>query len=227
VTREQAPVPAATRHAAVLVAALLVGACGDDSVTPPPTGTEVAELVRVSGDQQQWFFENPLPQPYLVMAVDSDGLAVPDVAISWTITSGGGTVDPMQSLTDAAGTASTTHTLGPVETSQAVTAAVPGIPSVTFTATASTPPTSAAVTVGNNFFSHRDVLVQVGGSVTWTWDSGPIVHNVTFTAGPSPRPSDSPTQDSGTHTDQLPVVARYEYACTIHAGMEGTVTVVH
>jgi plastocyanin len=224
--RVKTAAPAAARWAAALGQALLVVACGGDSGTPPPLGTEAAELVKASGDQQTWFFENTLPEPYRIVALDAEGQVVPDVVVSWAVTSGGGSVDPTQSVTDASGIASTTHTLGQGATSQTVTASAAGVQAVTFTATGTSPPTTAAVAVGNNVFSPRDALVEVGGTVTWTWSAGADVHNVTYTAGPSPRPPDSSTQDSGSHESQFAAVGRYEYACTIHAGMEGTVTVV-
>jgi plastocyanin len=192
----------------------------------PPLDTEVTQLEKSGGDEQAWYFDNPLPDPYRVVALDEHGQPVAGLVVSWTVTSGGGAVDPPQAETDPVGVAGATHTLGPAETSQSVTASVPGLPAVVFTATAANPPTSADVTVGNDFFSPRDVIVQVGGTITWTWSQGASVHNVTYTVGPSPLPTSSPTQDAGTHSNTFMAAARYEYACTIHAGMEGTVTVV-
>ena len=158
--------------------------------------------------------------------MDGEGLPVAGVTLTWTVASGGGTVDPLQVVTGPAGAAEATHTLGPAEASQSVTVSVPALPAVVFTATAERPPGSGDVTVGNDFFSPRDVVVQVGGTVTWTWSQGASIHNVTYTRGPSPLPMGSPTQDAGTHSNTFMATARYEYACTIHAGMEGTVTVV-
>jgi plastocyanin len=218
--------PAAARGAAALVAVLLAAACGGDSGTTPPPTAGATQLVKSSGDQQDWYFDNPLPDAYRVIALDVDGEPVAGVAVTWTVTSGGGTVDPPQTETDAAGVASTTHTLGPTTANQLVTASVPGLPVVEFTAMASSPPSSGDVTVGNDFFSPRDMIVQVGGTITWTWSQGAALHNVTHTSGPSPLPESSPTQDTGTHGNTFTTAARYEYVCTLHAGMEGTVTAV-
>jgi plastocyanin len=70
------------------------------------------------------------------------------------------------------------------------------------------------------------MIVQVGGTITWTWSQGAVIHNVMYTTGPSPLPESSAAQDTGTHSNTFTTVARYEYACTIHAGMEGTAAVV-
>lgn len=84
---------------------------------------------------------------------------------------------------------------------------------------------STQVTVGNNFFDPRDVSVPVNSTVTWTWNSGGIGHNVTFTGGPQPLPTPSCTQGSGTHSVTFATTGRYDYTCTIHGGMDGSVTV--
>ena len=94
------------------------------------------------------------------------------------------------------------------------------------TATASTPPTVATVTVNNNFFSPMDVVIQVNHAVTWTWNSGGVTHTVTFTAGPSPLPAET-IQSTGSHSTTFTTVGKYSYVCLIHAGMTGTVTVVN
>jgi len=63
--------------------------------------------------------------------------------------------------------------------------------------------------------------------VTWTWAAGAVGHNVTFTSGPAPRPANSATQSTGSYSATFTTVGTYGYHCTIHAGMNGTVAVVH
>jgi plastocyanin len=207
--------------------ALILGACGGDGGTEPagpPT-----ELAKSGGDGQDWYFDNPLPVAYSVVARDANGRPVPGVSVTWAVASGGGSVDPSVSVTDGDGIASATHTLGPTETSQTVTASAVGLPEVEFEASASSPPTSAAVTALNtNQFSPRNVIVQVDGAVTWTWGPDQTQdHNVIFGGGPSPRPPDSPTQRSGTYSATFTNPGLYEYFCNIHAGMTGSVRVVN
>src|SRR5256886_12486457 len=70
--------------------------------------------------------------------------------------------------------------------------------------------------------------VKVGGTVTWTWNSGNTGHNVTYSSGPGTLPANSPTQAGGTtFSTTFTTVGTYAYHCTIHLGMEGTVKVLH
>ena len=219
-----------------LSAALLSGACSTDGTAPeaPPADSvaEVAlpdsatQLIKSGGDQQAWYFNNPLPQPYMVTARDENDDPVSGVVVTWSVASGGGSVDPAQVGTDSSGLALATHTLGPAAMSQSVTAGVPGVPTLTFNATATDPPTSAAVTVRNNFFEPRDVVVQIGSTVVWTWNSAGVGHNVTYMGDPTLLPPGSMTQSAGMHSNTYATEAEYRYFCNIHGGMEGTVTVV-
>ena len=71
-----------------------------------------------------------------------------------------------------------------------------------------------------------NVVIQAGGTVTWTW-RGAALHNLTYTSGPTPLPTNGGNQTSGTHANMITAVGTYGYTCTNHAGMNGTVTVVH
>lgn len=67
----------------------------------------------------------PLPEPLTVQVTDQKGLAVPDIAVRFHVSSGDGSVDQEVVFTDATGEASTQWTLGPVVGPQKVTAHVP------------------------------------------------------------------------------------------------------
>ena len=215
-----------------LSAALLGAACGTDSPAPEAAPADsvpeavATQLVKSGGDQQAWYFNNPLSTPYAVTARSENDDPVPGVVVTWSVASGGGSVDPPQVGTDSSGLAQATHTLGPTAMSQSVTAGVPGLPTLTFNATATDPPTAAAVMVKNNFFDPRDVVVQIGSTVVWTWNSSGEVHNVTYVGSPTPLPQSSTTQGAGMHSNTYGTATKYRYLCTIHGGMEGTVTVV-
>lgn len=92
-------------------------------------------------------------------------------------------------------------------------------------------PTTAAVTVlGFAFESDRNNstnpaidTVGVGGTVTWTWNSGGITHNVTSQGSPSF--SSSGNQNSGTFFRTFNTIGSYEYLCLIHPSMTGRVVV--
>ena len=201
---------------------LLTLACGNDSTEPPGPP---ADVVKSGGDGQSWYFNNPLPVPYGVTVRDANGRAVPGVSVAWTFVTGGGSLSPNPSTTDANGVATTIHTLG-TATTYVVNATVTGLPSVTFSTTASAPPTSASVSVNDNSFSPATAVIQTGGTVTWTW-AGSNIHNLTFTSGPMPRPANQDNQVTGTAQRTITTVGTYGYGCTNHAGMNGTVTVVN
>ncbi|MCC7002216.1 MAG: hypothetical protein IT357_08680 [Gemmatimonadaceae bacterium] len=82
-------------------------------------------------------------------------------------------------------------------------------------------PVDNEVRVGNNFFSPASRTVAAGTTVTWTWNAGSVMHNVTFTGGPA-----SPNQTSGTFQRTFSSAGTFAYTCTIHgASMSGSVTV--
>jgi len=209
----------------VLVGTVWATGCNGGETQPPGPPADVGVS---GGGGQSWYFNNPLPVPLSVTVVDLSGRPVPGVVVTWTVTSssGSGAVNPLQSTTGTNGVASTSDSVGSA-TTQRVSATVSGVAgSADFTEVATTPPTSAAVSLQNLAFHPDSVLVQSGGTVTWTWNDGAIGHNVTFTSGPA-RPPDAATRDSGTYALPLTTVGTYGYHCTIHPTMTGSVTVVH
>ena len=210
--------------------ALLVGvaalACNSDSTQPPGPPDH---LVRSGGDQQEWYYNNPLPVPYSVTVLDASDRPVPGVSVAWSPLLGSdGSFSSNPSTTNSSGVATTVHTLG-IATIYVVNVVVTGVPTTQFTAKAAAPGTAVGVSVTNNAFTPRDTAVQTGGTVTWTWNSGTTLHNVTYTGGPTPLPTSSSNQ-SGTTTfsTTFTAVGKYTYHCTIHpTQMTGSVTVVH
>ena len=217
-------------RAALAVASLLAACGGGDkgSGTGPCTPGAATQLQKNGGDAQPWYFNNRLPAALSVKALDANNCAVPGVVINWVVASGGGGVTPAQSTTGTNGVASANDSIGG-STTQSVTATFTGLSSpVTFTATATAPPTTGAVSLKNIAFNPASIVIQSGGTVTWTWNDNPTPHNVTFTSGPTPRPADSPPQmTTGTYDGTFSTVGTYGYHCTIHGNMSGTVTVVH
>jgi len=201
-------------------------ACGGNGGGTTPPGPPVDLLKTPAGDNQSWYFNNPLPTALSVTAVDVDGRAVPGVVITWAVTTGDGAVTPTQSTTKNTGIASTTDSVGSA-TLQRVSATFSGLAGpATFTEAATTPHTTATVSVEDNHFTPQNSVVQTGGTVTWNW-AGMNSHTLTFTFGPTPLPADQASQISGTVQRTITAVGTYNYTCTNHAGMNGTVTVVH
>jgi len=193
----------------------------------PCTPGAATQLVKTTGDPGPWYFNNPLPSPLSVTARDASGCPVPGVVVNWAVASGDGAISPAQSTTSASGVAITADSLG-VTSPQTVTATFTGLATpVTFSASASAPPTTAAVTVNNNSFNPDAVVMKTGGTVTWTWNSGGVTHDVAYDGGPTPLPAGSAAQGSGTHSNTITTVGRYTYHCNFHANMNGSVQVVH
>src|SRR5437879_10626545 len=104
-----------------VVGALSCGSGGGGTTPPGPP----VDLLK-SGDGQSWYFNNPLPTALSVTAVDVDGRAVPNVVVTWAVASGGGTVSPTQSTTNANGVATTNDSIGG-STIQTVSATFTGL----------------------------------------------------------------------------------------------------
>src|SRR5207247_6887701 len=126
----------------VLGVALVALECNTTEPPGPP-----AQVVKSGGDAQAGFFNTPLPMPYSVTVYDANNRPVPGVSVAWQIITGGGTLSTNPSITNSSGVATTIHTLG-TATTYVVSATVTGLPSVTFTATASAPP-SVTLPIGS------------------------------------------------------------------------------
>ncbi len=100
------------------VLVLIHAACGggSDSVqTPSPS----VRVTRVSGDAQTAPVASAL-QPYVAQVLDQSGQPSAGVAVTWSVTSGGGTVTPANDTTGGDGMVSAIATLGTSVGPQAV-----------------------------------------------------------------------------------------------------------
>lgn len=79
----------------------------------------------------------------------------------------------------------------------------------------------ASVQVQSNAFSPQIVNLRQNGIVTWVWTDTTSQHNVTFN---NPLLS-SQTQSSGTHSIVFQTLGTFNYACTVHPGMAGSIVV--
>jgi plastocyanin len=76
-------------------------------------------------------------------------------------------------------------------------------------------------------FNPSNITVAKGGSVTWTNDDS-VGHDVTKESGPG---ADFKSGDPGgiapgsDFTQKFDTAGTIKYVCTVHPGMEGTVTV--
>jgi plastocyanin len=83
------------------------------------------------------------------------------------------------------------------------------------------PTATNAVTIGNNNFTPANIQVAVGTTVTWTWDASAVTHNVTFADGVASGDKGA----NATYTRTFAAAGTFQYQCTIHPGMTGSVLV--
>lgn len=205
-------------HAGSLLIVGLLAGCGGEDTTEP----QAVILSLISGSNQTANEGQAVADP-LVVQVTQGGNGVAGTTVSWSVTDGGGSVNPTSSATDNAGMASTEWTLGATEGDNGVQASVSGATGspVAFTATGlGPPPMQAAVSVEDNSFNPTSQRVAVGGAVTWTW-AGNNQHTVTFTSG-----TNSVQKNAGTFMRDFPAAGSFAYLCLVHgASMSGTIVV--
>lgn len=107
--------------------------CGGGDLVLPPRG-QPAEIELIEGDAQIGSPGAPLPEMLVVRLVDAAGDGIPDGAVTWVVSTGGGSVTPVNGTTDGDGYASARWTLGPSAGPNTVTAVVAGVGGLTFTA---------------------------------------------------------------------------------------------
>jgi plastocyanin len=189
---------------------------------------DAASIEDAGGNNQTGAVSTQLPAPVQAKVTDQFGNGVPDVAVGWTAT--GGTVSAATVSSDASGISAVNVTAGDTPgpiTIMATAAALAGSP-VTFSATATTAPTTAGVTIANNSFSPAALTVAAGTTVIWTWTAGAANHNVN-PVGSEPTRSGNPTNGPHTYQFKFNTPGTYVYYCEVHGtptgGMRGTVTV--
>ena len=116
------------------------------ATTAPP-----ARLEATAGNAQTGAVGTQLPQNLVVRLTDDLGNPKAGVTVTFTVTSGGGTVSAPSAVTDVAGTASVRWTLGSVVGPQTILATASGVAPLTLTATAqATAADAIAIVSGNN-----------------------------------------------------------------------------
>ena len=114
----------------------------------------------------------------------------------------------------AVGDATITATLVTVDGTRTATSAI--------TVSNQSFPAQAAVTLTPSSFDPSIVDITAGGQVTWTNNSGNTLHNVTFASGTI---TDIGNHTSGSNSRTFPAAGTFNYQCTLHAGMTGSVIV--
>lgn len=116
-----------------LFAAVVLSACGGESVAGPPAIASALRLV--SGNAQDGVVGQRLPIALVVTVLDENGRPLPDVRVTFGVVPGGGSLMPTAVQTNNEGRAQSEWTLGSQTGSVIATANVAGVAPVTFTAT--------------------------------------------------------------------------------------------
>jgi plastocyanin len=175
------------------------GGGGGGGVGTPPQTTAIAQT---SGDGQAGRVGQTLSDP-LQVVVTEGGSAVAGETVTWSVTAGGGSIDPGSGLTGADGFATATWTLGPTagnQTARATLSGAAGSP-VSFTASA-TPdaPTTLLKAGGDNQTGQVNATLtsQVQAKVADQFGNGVAGIDVTWNAtGANVSAAVIPTNGSG------------------------------
>jgi len=127
---------ACPRHLSLLLALVATGCGSADSATePPPDHPVPASLTLEAGDDQEAAPGESVPIAPAVRVRDAAGRPVPDVAVTFSVDSGGGVIEGGSPHTGSDGIARAgLWRLGPDEGRQDASAHAAGLPAVRFTA---------------------------------------------------------------------------------------------
>lgn len=161
-------------------AILLQAGCGSSPSQPPPGVDPI--LVLNAGNNQQGLREVPLGQPLRVL-IHKGGVPVEGATVTWTVTAGGGSVNPGSSVSDVNGMATTVLTLGSALGVNRVTATSPDADgTATFTAQAVEEPHVGATLVAEvpipPDYGIHDTHVRDGIAFVAAWNTGIRIFDV-------------------------------------------------
>jgi len=189
-----------------LLALALAAACGgggNGGGGPGPTPTTLAKTATATGDSQVASAGTPLPTPFRVIVRDQDGNPVANVAVTWAVAVGGGSISSAGN-TDANGVASATRTLGPNAGTQTATATRAGLSGSPITFSTFSQIQGATSLELNGGGSQSDTVLSTLGtpfSVVARDHTGAVVPNVIVswsgTGGGTPSQATDTTDGSG------------------------------
>ncbi len=163
-------------------AAFLLSACAKSTTD----ATQTPANVRASaGTLQTGVVGSVLSAPLVVVVTDASGKTISGVRVDWDAAAGSGTISPSASLTDARGVAQTTWTLGTVAGVNRVTAQVPGVAPVAFSATALAGTATAVIVTPERAFLGVGDTLRVRASVRDQFGNDIAGQAITF-AAPEP-----------------------------------------
>jgi adhesin/invasin len=188
----------------LILLALLAGGCGDDEAPTEPPDTTPAAVSIVAGDDQTATAGTAVAIPPAVIVTNAAGTQLPGVAVSFSVTAGGGSVTGESATTDEQGEAAVgSWTLGTTPGTNELTAVASGL-SATFTATGELDTTPAFVNPNagrNDQFATAGTAVAIPPSVIVTNAAGTRLPGVAVSFLVT-RGGGSVTGESATTDDQ-------------------------
>ena len=164
-------------------------------------------LLKISGDDQKGVSGAALENPFFIEVQDANGAAVVGVSVTYTVTSGGGTLSVTSIMTDEHGRAHSTLTLGPELGANTVEVSADGVEStVTFYAIADAESPSIPVDVNGDGSVNILDLVLVASELGNTGADSPAdvngdgvvnILDLVLVAGAFGNPAAAPSRDSG------------------------------
>jgi plastocyanin len=208
------------RHISVVVLCSLAacgGSAGDGgggTTNPPPP----AAVGSVSLSRSTALLKPSETATITATPKDANGSSLSGRTVSWSVlpATGVANITPSGSSVTVTATANGTAT---------VTATVEQKTADAHITVTGTFATSADVSVGpngQNQFDPATVDIGAGGTVNFNWNG--VTHNVTW-ASPPAGVTNISDRSSGTASLTFNQAGTYDYHCTIHAGMNGTVVV--
>jgi hypothetical protein len=137
-------------------------------------------IAKTAGDHQVGVAGATLPDSLTVKVADKFGNGVPGVTVTWTVTSGGGSLSQTSATTNGLGRAKVRWSLGTIMGANASTASVSGIPNgtVSFAATGTFgAPATITIVDGNNQTARVETALPVRPAVKVTDANGNAVNN--------------------------------------------------
>ncbi len=196
---------------ALTVAAAVVAGCGGDD--DPPTGPAVFTTLSVTPATPTIIIGVPLT--LTALAKDQNGGNMSGLTVTYqssdqtkaTVTSAG----VVTGLAAGPVTITATGTVGTVTKTATVNGTV-----------APVGPTASVAATADSRFEPQTVAITRQGTVTWTFA---MLHNVTFGSGGAPTGGNIPDTGTGSVQRTFPNAGTFNYSCTIHPGMTGSVVV--
>ena len=115
--------------------ALLMAGAAASGCTLNTDVSQPSAVVKYGGDQQSAPVNTMLPTPLAVIVTSQFGERLNNIAVNWTIASGGGSLSSSTTQTNDSGIASVDYTTGPVAGPVVIKAQVHGMPPLTFNVT--------------------------------------------------------------------------------------------